>query len=223
MNNKKYPNGSLYLSGGMQHAENYGTGWRATTSAQLKEMGFYPIDIARFGVEYHTKFGDPVRPLELQNNRTFRENIRQHYIQPDLSLIQLHSDAIVVLYDESVRQGAGTISECQYAFNLNKPIFLVSTYKNWSVEVPDWLKGLTTKIFTSMSALYTYLSSLPEGALVNTGKENGGVAICLLCGDITTRHLFCPSCEQIKQNVANSSAFPNRLKFFEDIMNQENQ
>ena len=107
-------------------------------------------------------------------------------IYTDIELIKNDSDALIVYYDESVRKGAGTISECQVAYMYDIPIFLVSAWEDWHNEVPGWLQGLTTKIFTRFDVLYEYLAALPDGILKRDIYGNhaaGDYYLCSLSGE----------------------------------------
>ena len=53
----KYPNGTIYLSGGMQFAANLGAEWRKRCGERLKEMGFFPLDITELDVAYSNAHG----------------------------------------------------------------------------------------------------------------------------------------------------------------------
>jgi hypothetical protein len=68
--------------------------------------------------------------------------------------IQL-ADAIIVLYDESTRRGAGTLSEAWEAFREGRPVYLVTEF-GWE-EIPTWLIGETTQIFSNFEDLLEYI------------------------------------------------------------------
>ena len=185
----KYRRGNIYLSGGMEFAVELGAGWREVTSVKLKEMGYFPLDIAELDVAYQEHHGDIMGDMRLdttQSEAQRKANIRHHFIDTDLKLIDYDSDALIVLYDESARRGAGTISECQHAFNSGIPIFVVSAWEDWQSEVPSWLHALSTKMFTNFEDLYTYLGMLPEGILVRDQYGNhsaGNHYLCSLTGE----------------------------------------
>ncbi len=233
----KYPRANIYLSGGMQFAENLGAGWRTTCSAELKQMGYFPLDITELDVAYTKTHGELYRTFGADPTHVLqmRSNIRKHFIYTDLQLIMNDSDALIILYDESVRKGAGTISECQVAFNHDIPIFLVSTYKNWHKEVPGWLQALTTKIFTNFQDLYKYLDDLPPGILKRDayGNHNSGDQyLCSLCGNPFLKKkthfvskispLYCSGCVDIVKTTVESHK--DRYQFFiEYLENESNQ
>jgi hypothetical protein len=184
----KYNRGNLYLSGGMEYAEELGAGWRAALSAKLKTLGYFPLDIAELDLRYieqhgklYSDFDDDERGLMLR-----KANIRKHFIYTDLQLIKNDTDALIVYYDESVRRGAGTISECQYAYLLDIPIFIVSEWHDWKKEIPGWLHALSTKIFTNFTDLSNYLEKLPDQILkrdIYGNHHSGEYYLCSLSGE----------------------------------------
>lgn len=189
----QWDRGNIYLSGGMQFAKELGAGWRIDTSIKLKEMGYFPLDITELDVAYLKSEGKPLLIPTDKEQLSYKAHMRKHFIDTDLKLIRENSDALIVYYDESARRGAGTVSEAQYAYNLNIPIFLVADYE--SIEemhknVSGWLIALTTKCFTSFEDLYKYLNELPKGILKKDIYGNHGVDnqyLCHLSGDVFTK------------------------------------
>ncbi len=185
-----YKRGNIYLSGGMQFAKNLGASWREKCSAELLKMQYFPLDITELDVAYNDKFGALQLPSSQDNALLYKANIRKHFVETDLKLIQDDSDALIVYYDESARRGAGTVSEAQYAFNLNIPIFLVCEYPTEEAmfkDVSSWLVALCTKHFLSFDALYEYLDKLPPGILHKNRYGNHGVDgqyLCHLSGEV---------------------------------------
>lgn len=185
--------GNFYLSGGMQFAKNLGAGWRAEASNKLKEMKYFPIDITELDIAYNEKHGKPLLPKPGEDPLYYKANMRKHFIDTDLRLIRENSDALIVYYDESARRGAGTVSEAQYAWLLNVPIFLVGDYPDMETmhnDISGWLLALTTKYFCNFEDLYTYLDSLPAGILRKDVYGNHGVDgkyLCSLSGDVFTK------------------------------------
>jgi hypothetical protein len=68
--------------------------------------------------------------------------------------IQL-ADAIVVLYDESVQHGAGTLAESWEAFREGRPVYLITEFP--VEKVPTWLIGETTEMFFNFEDFLTYI------------------------------------------------------------------
>lgn len=120
----------------------------------------------------------------------YKANMRKHFVQTDLDLIEKNSDALIVYYDESARRGAGTVSEAQFAYNMNIPIFLVCEYATEAEmfkNVSGWLVALATKHFLTFDALYEYLDKLPHGIMKKDIYGNHSVGqeyLCHLSGEV---------------------------------------
>jgi hypothetical protein len=229
MLNRENSKGSAYLSGGMQFARNLGADWRIKCSKNLIERGYYPIDICQLDKEYTKKYGQLYFPENESNHLQYKANFRQHFIYADLELIKNDTDFLIILYDESARRGAGTISEAQYAYLNNIPIFLISMYKDWYKEVPGWLQGLCTRIFTSFDEFYDYLDKLPVGILKKDKYGNHGVNgeyLCSLCGNVFKKHkhffvstvipLLCNNCVDLTTKTFEGHV--DRYKFIKEIL-----
>ena len=184
----KYPNGNIYLSGGMQFAEDDGAGWRIEVSEWLKEFGYFPIDICALDKAYADKYGHFLRSVNASKNHLQRKsNVRKHFIQTDIALVKNDSDAVIAYYDESFRRGAGSFSECHVAYEHDIPIFLVSAFSDWEKEVPGWLQALSTKIFTRFSDLRHYMRQLPPGVIkrdIYGNHHAGEYYLCSLSGEV---------------------------------------
>lgn len=231
---KLYERGSIYLSGGMQFADGLGTGWRKLTSARLKEMQYYPIDIARMDEEYTKRYGQLYFMSDRKNHLQYKSNFRRHFIHADVQLVINDSDALIVLYDESVRRGAGTTSEVHEAYKNDIPVFLVSAYEDWHNEVPGWMQAETTKIFSSFEELYSYLDALPFGILKRDIYGNHGVKnqyLCSLCGSVfdkTRQHFvskisptYCSDCVDLITKT--HEGHHDRYKFILEVLEQESE
>lgn len=183
-----YSRGNIYLSGGMEYAENDGAGWRADVSRRLKSQGYFPLDISELDEQYDITHGNEFNELKNNDDEQLRRKaiLRKQFIETDLQLIKNDTDALIVYYDESARRGAGTISECQYAFLLDKPIFIVSAWEDWQNQVPGWLFALSTKVFTNFDDTLDYMQELPYGILkddVYGNKQSNGQYLCSLSGE----------------------------------------
>ncbi len=231
INHPKYINGNIYLSGGMQHAENLGAGWRTTCGDRLKEMGFFPLDIAALDVAYSDAHGHLYRFLSDDELHQRKSNIRKQFIETDIALIRNDTDALIVLYDESVRRGAGTTSEIHEAFMLDIPVFLLNSYGKLD-EVPGWAQAETTKIFNEWEELYSYLAQLPPGILkrdVYGNRRSGTQYLCSLCGAAEEKHkshfvskispMYCKTCVELVKTTFEQHA--DRYQFFLEHLEQE--
>jgi hypothetical protein len=206
----QYNSGNIYLSGGMQFAaDGLGADWRRECSVKLKEMGYYPLDIAELDLAYSQAHGQLYRFMDDSELLQRKSNIRKHFIDTDIALIRNDTDAVIVLYDESVRLGAGTTSEVHEAFMLDIPVFLMNTYPKLN-DVPGWMQAECTKIFSNWEDLYQYMKELPEGIIKRDAygnRRSGSMYLCSLCGNTEEKHkshfvsrispLYCSSCVSI--------------------------
>jgi len=226
-----YPNGNIYLSGGMQFAFDLGAGWRTMCSHHLKRLGFFPLDITELDVAYSSAHGQLYRFMDDTEILQRKSNIRKHFIDTDIALIRKDTDAVIILYDESVRLGAGTMSEVHEAFMMGTPVFLVNSYGKLS-EVPGWMQAETTKIFSNFEDLFAYLEQLPKGILkrdVYGNRRSGNQYLCSLCGTVEEKHkshyvshvspLYCKSCvELVKQTF---ETHMDRYQFFVEYLEKQ--
>lgn len=231
INHPKYTNGNIYLSGGMQHATNLGAGWRVSCSARLKSMGFFPLDITALDNAYTDSHGHLYRFLSDDELLQRKSNVRKQFIDTDINLIRNDSDALIVLYDDSVRKGAGTTSEVHEAFMLDIPVFLLNTYGTLD-EVPGWMQAETTKIFTDWEDLYAYLGSLPPGIIkrdVYGNRRSGTHYLCSLCGTVEEKHkshfvskvspMYCKTCVELVKTTFEQHK--DRYEFFLEYLEAE--
>lgn len=227
-----YPRGNIYLSGGMQFAQDLGAGWRTLCSDRLREMKYFPIDIAEMDKKYTERHGQLYFMGDKSNHLQYKSNFRRHFIHADVQLVLNDSDALIVLYDESVRRGAGTTSEIHEAYRNDVPVFLVSAYEDWLNEVPGWMQSETTKIFSNFEELYTYLDKLPFGILKrdlygNHGSQNK--YLCSLCGSVfekTKQHFvskisptYCNQCVELITKTREGHV--DRYEFILDVLENE--
>lgn len=232
INHPDYQNGNIYLSGGMQFApDGLGAGWRKICSERLKAMKFLPLDIAALDLAYIDAHGYIKRWVNDNELLQRKSNIRKHYIDTDINLIKYDSDAVIILYDETVRRGAGTTSEVHEAFMRDVPVFMMNTYGALS-EVPGWMQAETTRIFNDWEDMYDYLGKLPPGILKRDKYGNhrsGDKYLCSLCGATERKHgahfvskispLYCKSCVELVQTTYEEQA--DRYQFFLDLFTAE--
>lgn len=225
-----YPNGNMYLSGGMQFADGLGAGWRKVVGDHIKEMGFFPIDIADLDIKYSNEHGHLYRFLGDEELLQRKSNIRKHFIETDINLIRFDTDALIVMYDESVRLGAGTTSEIHEAFMLDIPVFLLNSYGVMD-EVPGWMQAETTAIFNTWDEMYEYLSKLPPGILkrdIYGNRRSGTHYLCSLCGAVEEKHkshfvskvspLYCKTCVELVKDTFETHK--DRYQFFIEYLEQ---
>lgn len=220
-----YNRGNIYLSGGMQHApDGLGAEWRRECSVKLKELKFFPLDIAALDLAYSQQHGHLYRFIDDEELLQRKSNIRKHFIDTDIALIRNDTDAVIILYDETVRLGAGTTSEVHEAFMHDIPVFLLNTYGKLN-EVPGWMQAETTMIFNEWNEMYSYLKNLPPGILkrdVYGNRRSGSQYLCSLCGAAEQKHkahfvskvspLYCKSCVELVKTTFEEHK--DRYQFF---------
>lgn len=227
-----YKNGNVYLSGGIQHAHNGGLDWRAETSGWLKDQGYYPIDIGHLNKIYEIRHGKFLSEINEQEHLQRKSNIRKHIIEADLALIKNDSDAIIIYYDESVRKGAGSISECMFAYIHDIPVFIVSAWNDWVHEVPGWLQALSTRVFGSFYELETYFSELPPGIIkrdIYGNRHVGDKYLCSLTGEVFSKNkihyvskvspLYCKEAVELVKETCEEHK--DRYQFIVEFLEQE--
>lgn len=226
-------NGSIYLSGAMEFAPDglYGKLWRDQCSTRLTEMGFDPLNITAFDNAYAVEHGDIFRGVDQTDPLQRKMHIRKHFIYTDLQLIEKNSDALIVLLDDGVRKGAGTISECQFAYTKDIPIFVVDALPEGE-RISGWFMGLSTKIFPNFEELYEYLGSLPPGILKRDkfgNRHSGDHYLCSLCGTPFKKNkthyvskvspLYCKSCVDLVKETHDGHV--DRYDYIIDYMNRK--
>ena len=164
----------FYLSGGMEYKKLLGANWREWITGELEERrhdAINPVKLEMAEEELDNNEPIQVKLTRLKNEgklEEVRRMVRRFLFRKDMYAIQ-ESDAIIVLYDESTRRGAGTLSEAWEAFREGRPVYLVTEFE--MEEVPTWLIGETTQIFSNMDDLLEYVS---DHSHVIRDKMNAG-------------------------------------------------
>ena len=166
---------SAYLAGGMEAADHLGRGWRANLTPMLEKVGIDVLDPCVLECnklkEYrpnsklrpykHWRTGETVTPKywhELKNapigsrlrNRfeTYMNAIKVY----DLNIVRNIASMIIVYWDSTAANGAGTHSELEAAFGKNKPIYAVCDR-----DLPAWLASNITAEFKNFGELGEFL------------------------------------------------------------------
>jgi len=145
----------FYLSGGMEFKDGLGKGWRETITKALALLGHIAVDPVKEEMEdseattYH--WAEKKLKEDLDD---FRHMVRLKMFRKDMRAIQ-DTDAVILLYDESVQRGAGTLAEAWEAFREAKPVYVVSSFERR--DVPGWLIGESTALFENFAQLLAYV------------------------------------------------------------------
>ena len=151
---------NVYLSGGMEYADDEGMQWRVEIQSwlesHLRHSVFNPnIESNRFFEQHHP--GIDFRKLKFENTQRYTEIIR-HLVEIDCKEIAGHSDYVICYWDESAARGAGTKGELTMAKYFGKPVYLITSYPLH--DIPGWVLGCVTKSFRDFNELKSFLASL---------------------------------------------------------------
>ena len=150
----------FYLSGGMEYKKNLGMAWRDWLTQELETRHHDAINPVKLEMCEEELEDVPVQTQLSQLKVAgkldeVRRLVRKVLFRKDMFAIQI-ADALIIYYDESVQKGAGTLSEAWEAFREGVPVYLVSDYP--MDEIPTWLIGETTRIFSNFDELLKYVS-----------------------------------------------------------------
>ena len=148
----------VYLSGGMQYASDGGASWRSSLGEWL-----------------HTTLGHTVIDPVTESEKILRSLRRKGWRLPggdrtggdwprffplivdrDVRLVR-SSQYIICLWNESARRGAGTQGELTVAREARIPVYLVT--RSSLARTPGWVQGCTTKRFTTITQLKSFLET----------------------------------------------------------------
>lgn len=147
----------FYLSGGMEYKKGLGKGWRENLTEKLVEMGHSVFDpvVEELGDSEAREFDWKIQKLAPDLTQ-YRDMVRRKMFRKDMRGIQL-SHAVILLYDESVQRGAGSLAEAWEAFREGRPLYVITQFRR--EEVPGWLVGESTALFRTANELLDYLAS----------------------------------------------------------------
>ena len=106
------------------------------------------------------------RAVKSQDIERYRE-IVSRLVDIDSHEIAERTDIVVCYWDEGAAKGAGTKGELTMARFFGKPVYMVTTIP--AQEIPGWVLGCTTRMFTAFSELTEFLR--PP---VPPNREGGG-------------------------------------------------
>lgn len=147
----------FYLSGGMEYKDGLGKGWRDSLTKALESMGHGAEDPVKEELADQEAASYNWSKEKLSEDVTmFKHMVRLKMFRKDMLAIK-RSDAVVLLYDEAVRRGAGTLAEAWEAFREGKPLYIVTSFER--KEIPGWLIGESSEMFSSTQDLLKYLEN----------------------------------------------------------------
>jgi hypothetical protein len=149
----------VYLSGGMEYADDGGKGWREEMQQWMEnEFGATVFNPPRESEQYlrlHHPGVDP-RVLKATDPDAFRSMIRP-IIERDCREIAEKADLVVCMWDHSAMRGAGTQGELTIARYFGKPVFLLSAGD--PETLPAWIVGCTSAISLSPETLKGHITA----------------------------------------------------------------
>jgi hypothetical protein len=153
----EYKKMHVYLSGGMEYAQNEGKDWRLEIEnwirKELKHIVFNPNVISE---KYLRKMlqENNFRDLKSTNIDAYIKVVKKFVIQ-DSREIATRSDYVICYWDASAQRGAGTKGELTIAKYFGRPVYLVTHIPK--VNIPGWILGCVSEFFSSFEELKKYL------------------------------------------------------------------
>ena len=146
----------VYLSGGIEHSEDGGRGWRSEIGGFLAgELGHDVYDPARDEKKDLTdEERRNLRPWKMGSPERFRDTVRK-IIAWDLGQIEKQCDYVLALWDDAAARGGGTAAEITLAYRLNKPVYLVLGMPRAAAS--GWVLAAATEVFEDFDALKAFL------------------------------------------------------------------
>jgi hypothetical protein len=151
----------VYLSGGMEYADDEGRDWRA----QLQQWLESELDCTVFNPNqesqkfFETRYPDvDFRALKHDDEIRYREIVGQ-LVDLDCREIAERSDYVICYWDQAAMRGAGTKGELTIARFVGKPVYMVTAIEFG--EIPGWVLGCTQNIFPDFESLRQFLASPP--------------------------------------------------------------
>ncbi|HXG00176.1 MAG TPA: hypothetical protein VNL69_05285 [Bacteroidota bacterium] len=147
----------VYLSGGMEYSPDEGRSWRRDLQAWLEEHlhceVFNPnLESDRFLATQYPQVD--LRALKHADIVGYASIVAQ-LVERDCQEIAERADLVICYWDEAAMRGAGTKGELTIARHFGKPVYMVTSCS--PIEIPGWVLGCTTLIFSSFEELQEFL------------------------------------------------------------------
>ena len=151
------PSKRVYLSGGMEYADNEGRDWRRMVQQRIeKELSWsvfnpnHESDLF-FQREYPSV---DIRALKTSDPLRYK-SIVERLVELDCREIAERSDLVICYWDDSAMRGAGTKGEVTIAKHFGKPVYMVTSMR--LEEIPGWVLACTTQTFPDFDGLFRWL------------------------------------------------------------------
>ena len=108
------------------------------------------------------------RPWKMGSPERFRDTVRK-IIAWDLDRIENHCDYVLAFWDEAAARGGGTAAEITFAYQLNKPVYLVLGMPRAAAS--GWILAAATEVFENFDALRAFLRNEHKSRETENGKR----------------------------------------------------
>lgn len=145
-----------FLCGGMEFAPGGGAEWRERTRLWLEDHVNHSvydptIEARRLLSEDDLRDLPGWKTTDLERYRKAMRFIINH----DLDVMHSRADYVVCNWDAAAARGGGTQAELTAAYRKGIPVYLVSEMP--IEEIPGWVVGCTTQIFSGFDDLKSFL------------------------------------------------------------------
>jgi nucleoside 2-deoxyribosyltransferase len=154
----------VYLAGPMEDSADNGLGWRVEFREALKEFDFNCI-IPEEHEEGLIPPGANMSKIKRTNLDLYKTIVRR-FIKLDLKFVE-DADLIVIKYEGE--QTSGTIGEAQYAYQLKKPVMLVSSLPE--EQISGWFLSCCSIKFSSLEEMVEYITNHSWEDIARLGNE----------------------------------------------------
>lgn len=146
----------------MEYASGEGVDWRRELEQWIEtNLGHTVFNPNRESERYFSRAlsKGQFRELKKENIDRYTAFVRD-LINLDTHEIAERSDYIICYWDSGAQRGAGTTGEVTIARFTGKPVYLVTSME--FREVPGWILGCATKVFSSFDELKSFLLTTYE-------------------------------------------------------------
>ena len=150
----------VYLSGGMEYADNEGRDWRQTMQEWIEtELDWAVFNPNRESDHFFRTHYPSIDIRSLKSTDALKyKAIVEKLVEIDCKEIAERSDLVVCYWDESAMRGAGTKGELTIAKHFGKHVYMITSMP--LTEIPGWVLACTTQVFPTFEELYPFLKGL---------------------------------------------------------------